>query len=326
MTDASLPETTTTAGTGFDELPDAPPIRKPKLTILGKLAVFIVVFWIVVGFICPWIAPYDEGEFILDYDIFTVPGETCMDESGELVDPEAVPAGTELRCSFHLLGTDHLGRDLLSRIFFGARTTIGIAFLATVICYLLGVPLGVIAAVCGGYIDLALSRANDALISIPTIMIALVVIAAIGSTIPILIIVAAVTHAPIPFRISRALGLDIMVSDYVEAAKVRGEGLWWVVLKEIAPNVYMPLTADFGIRVVYIILFISGLSFLGLGVQPPIADWGSMVKENLAGLTYGSIAPLSPAFAIATFTISINIIIDDISAEAGGKLAKSMVK
>jgi hypothetical protein len=126
-------------------------------------------------------------------------------------------------------------------------------------------------------------------------------------------------------RIARSLGQDVMVSDFVEAAKVRGEGLWWIITREILPNIAMPLATDFGLRFVYIILFISSLSFLGLGVQPPMSDWGSMVKENLAGLLYGSIAPLVPSLAIATLTIAINMIVDDISAHSGGKLAKRMI-
>ena len=116
-----------------------------------------------------------------------------------------------------------------------------------------------------------------------------------------------------------------MVSDFVEAAKVRGEGLWWIITREILPNVVMPLATDFGLRLVWIILFISALSFLGLGVQPPMSDWGSMVKENLGGLPYGSIAPLMPSLAIATLTISINLIVDDISAHTGGKLSNRMI-
>ena len=153
----------------------------------------------------------------------------------------------------------------------------------------------------------------------------LVLIAAIGSSIPILIFLTGLIYATGVFRIARALGQDVMVSDFVEVARVRGEGLWWIITREILPNVAMPLATDFGLRFVYIILFISSLSFLGLGIQPPMSDWGSMVKENLAGLPYASIAPLVPAFAIATLTISINMIVDDISAHSGGKLAKRMI-
>ena len=171
----------------------------------------------------------------------------------------------------------------------------------------------------------SLSRVNDAILSIPSIMLALVMIAAIGSTIPILIMLTGLIYASSVFRIARSLGLDVTVSDFVEAARVRGEGLWWIITREILPNVAIPMATDFGLRFVYIILFISSLSFLGLGVQPPQSDWGSMVRESLAGLPYGSIAPLVPALAIATLTIAINMIVDDVSAHAGGKLAKRMI-
>ena len=223
------------------------------------------------------------------------------------------------------LGSDYLGRDTLSRTLFGARTTIGISLASTLLAYLVGVTLGIAAAVGGVVLDSALSRVNDAFLSMPTIMLALVVIAAIGSTIPILILLTGLIYATSVFRIARALGLDVMVSDFVEAARVRGEGLWWIITREILPNVAMPMATDFGLRFVYVILFISSLSFLGLGVQPPQSDWGSMVRENLSGLPYGSIAPLVPALAIATLTIAINLIVDDVSAHAGGKLAKRMI-
>ena len=191
--------------------------------------------------------------------------------------------------------------------------------------YLLGVTLGIAAAVGSEWLDMCLSRFNDAFLSIPTIMMGLVVIAAVGSTIPILIVMTGFIYATSVFRVARSLGQDVMVSDFVEAAKVRGEGIWWIITREILPNVVMPLATDFGLRFVWIILFISSLSFLGLGVQPPMSDWGSMVKENLGRLPYGSIAPLMPSLAIATLTIAINLIVDDISAHTGGKLSNRMI-
>jgi peptide/nickel transport system permease protein len=223
------------------------------------------------------------------------------------------------------LGTDYLGRDTLSRILFGARTTIGISFIATLLAYVIGVTLGIAAAVGSKLLDMTLSRLNDAVLAIPSLMLALVMIAALGSTIPLLILLTGVIYAASVFRIARSLGQDVMVSDFVEAARVRGEGLWWIITREILPNIAMPLATDFGLRFVWIILFISALSFLGLGVQPPMSDWGSMVKENLPGLIYGSIAPIVPSLAIATLTISVNMIVDDISAHSGGKLAKRMI-
>ena len=297
----------------FQELPDTPPRRRIRFSLSGKIGIFFVLFWVLMIFIGPSISPFHEADF-LDESLFIVPG------GDEYPDTDYQPPS---KVAF--LGTDYLGRDTLSRILYGARTTIGISFAATLIAYLLGVTLGIAAAVGSEWLDMILSRFNDAFLSIPTIMMGLVVIAAVGSTIPILVVMTGFIYATSVFRVARSLGQDVMVSDFVEAAKVRGEGLWWIITREILPNIVMPLATDFGLRFVWIILFISALSFLGLGVQPPMSDWGSMVKENLGGLPYGSIAPLMPSLAIASLTISINLIVDDISAHSGGKLSNKMI-
>ena len=297
----------------FDELPDAPPKRKIKLSWAGKTGCVVLVFWIIIVAIGPMISPYHEAD-ILDEELFVVPG------GEEYPDTEFQPPSKIV-----LLGTDYIGRDLLSRVLYGARTTIGISLIATLWAYLIGVTLGIAAAVGSKFLDMALSRLNDAILSIPSLMMALVMIAALGSTIPLLIFLTGIIYAASVFRIARSLGQEVMVSDFVEAARVRGEGLWWIITREILPNIAMPLATDFGLRFVWVILFISALSFLGLGVQPPMSDWGSMVKENLPGLIYGSWAPLVPSLAIATLTISVNMIVDDISAHTGGKLAKRMI-
>ena len=291
----------------FAELPDAPPKRRIKLSWVGKLSVAVVVFWLVIVAIGPSIAPFHE-----------------MDIEGDdsFLDAYSGEYGT------FYLGTDYIGRDTFSRILFGARNTIGISLLATFFAYLMGITLGILAAVKGGWIDMGISRVNDAILALPTIMLGLIVIAAAPPewpTIPLLIGVAAVIYATSVFRIARALGQDIMVQDFVEAAQARGENVWWVIKSEVLPNAAMPLATDFGLRLVFVVLFISSLSFLGLGVQPPAADWGSMVRENLAGLTYGSYAAIWPALAIATFTIAVNLIVDDVSAKSGGSLARKMV-
>jgi peptide/nickel transport system permease protein len=298
----------------FEELPDAPSKRRLRFSWSGKLGICVVAMWLVLAVIGPFISPYHEAD-ILDEALFIVPGS-------DNPYPETDFQGIS---KIAYLGTDYLGRDIMSRILWGARTTIGITLAATLLAYLVGVTLGIAAAVGGGMLDMGLSRVNDAFMSIPQIMMGLIVIAAVGSTIPILIVLTGLIYATSVFRIARALGLEVMVSDFVEAARVRGEGLWWIITREILPAVAMPLATDFGLRFVWVILFISSLSFLGLGVQPPMSDWGSMVKENLAGLPYGSIAPLVPALSIATLTISINMIVDDISAHSGGKLAKRMI-
>jgi len=224
------------------------------------------------------------------------------------------------------------GTELLIKIagsatllLWGARMTVGISFLATLLAYLMGVTAGIAAAVKKGWTDMILSRINDAILALPTIMLGLLIVVALGSSIPILISTAAIIYASSVYRIARAYGQEIMVMDYVESAQARGETIWWIIFREVLPNAAMPLATDFGLRLVFVVLFISSLSFLGLGIQPPAADWGSMVRQNLEGLQYGSLAPVWPALAIASFTIAINLIIDDISAKSGGDLAKKMI-
>jgi peptide/nickel transport system permease protein len=211
-----------------------------------------------------------------------------------------------------LLGTDYIGRDILSRVIDGARTTLGMAFAATLLAELLGVSLGLFAAIRGGFIDTVMSRVNDALLSFPHLMMGLVVIAALGSSIPVLIATSAFVYASAVFRIARALAMDITEMDFVDAARARGETTWWLVYREILPNAAMPLLTDFAIRLSFIILFMSGLSFLGLGVQPPVADWGSMVRENIQGLASGSLAPIIPAAAIASVSVALNLLVDEL--------------
>ncbi len=316
MTDATAtePDLKGPPPEAYDELPDAPPKKRLRLSITGKICVAIVAFWVVMAIIGPWVAPYDEAFFIEE------------DPQGEYYDdPTFMKPNAEIAS---YMGTDYLGRDIFSRIIWGARTTIGISFAATMLAYFVGITLGIAAAVAGKWTDAVLSRLVDAVLAFPNIMLGLIIIAAFGSSIPLLIFLAGLVYAASVFRIARALGQDIMVQDYVEAARARGEGLWWIISREVLPNAAMPLATDFGLRLVFVILFISSLSFLGLGVQPPISDWGSMVRENLQGLgnglSGGALASITPALAIASLTIAINLIVDDISAQAGGSLAKKM--
>lgn len=297
----------------FEELPDAPPKLGLRLSITGKVSVVVVVIFIFLAVFGPYISPFSEAEFIEE------------DLQGKYYDdPSFLPPNEQV-----WLGTDYLGRDVLSRVIWGARTTIGISFTATLLAYFIGITLGIAAAVAGGWTDSILSRLDDAILSFPNIMLGLIIVAAFGSSIPLLIGLAGVVYAASVFRIARALGQDIIVQDFVEAAQGRGEGLWWIITREVLPNAAMPLATDFGLRLVFVILFVSSLSFLGLGVQPPVSDWGSMVRENLQGLGYGfgggAIACLAPTVAIAMLTIAINLIVDDISAKAGGSLAKKMI-
>lgn len=210
----------------------------------------------------------------------------------------------------HWLGTDNIGRDLLSRMIYGGRTTIFIATAATIVSFVTGSVLGFTAAVIGGWIDQAMSRFVDLIMSIPTLIFALVVLSVMPVTIPMLIIVMGLLDATRVYRLSRAVAVDINVMDFVEAAKLRGEGKVWIIFREILPNALSPLVAEMGLRFIFMVLFVSTLSFLGLGVQPPAADWGGIVKENKDGIVWGIGAALWPAVAIATLAISVNLVAD----------------
>jgi len=208
------------------------------------------------------------------------------------------------------LGTDNIGRDLLSRMIWGAQITILVAAAATFISFIIGVLLGFLAAILRGWVDQGLSRFNDLLMAIPTLIFALVVLSVLPTDLYVLILVMAVLDSTRVYRISRAVAVDIAVMDYVEAARLRGEGWRWIMLREILPNALSPLLGELGLRFAFAVLFLSSLSFLGLGVQPPVADWGSMVKENKDGIVFGIGAALIPGTAIATLAICVNLVVD----------------
>jgi peptide/nickel transport system permease protein len=254
---------------------------------VGIMAFAIIVFWVVVAILAPHIAPHPIGK-IVDLDYFGP-------MSGKL-----------------WLGSDYLGRDMLSRIIFGARYTLGIAFAGVVIASTSGVILGMAAAVIGGWFDAALSRFMDAMISIPSKLSGLVVVAAVGSSLPSLILTLAFIYTPGSYRFARALAVNVNTMDFITVARTRGESTLYLAISEILPNILRPVLADFGIRFVFIVLLLSGLSFLGLGVQPPLADWGALVRENIQGLSLGAAAVIAPSIAIASLTISVNLLIDNL--------------
>ena len=209
-----------------------------------------------------------------------------------------------------LLGTDNLGRDMATRLIYGARNTIGIAFLTTVLTFMMGSVTGFMAATLGGWVDQVLSRVVDVLMAIPSLIFALLILTVTGTSIPALIMVIAVLDSTRVYRLARAVSMNVVVMDYVEVARLRGEGLWWVMNREVLPNATAPLVAEFGLRFCFVFLFISSLSFLGLGIQPPTADWGSMVRDNATLITFGDITPLLPAGAIAMLTVGVNFVVD----------------
>jgi peptide/nickel transport system permease protein len=250
----------------------------------ARFGMLVVAAYVFIAIFAPLLSPY---------------GET------EIVGAEFLPRGGEF-----LLGTDNLGRDMLTRLFYGARNTIGIAFVTTCLAFLIGGVLGLVAATLGGWADQVLSRIVDVLMAIPQLIFALLILTVLGTSIPVLIVVIAVLDSTRVYRLTRAVAMNIVVMDFVEVARLRGEGLAWIVRKEILPNSLPPLVAEFGLRFCFVFLFISALSFLGLGIQPPTADWGSMVRDNATLITYGEITPLMPAASIALLTVGVNFIVD----------------
>ncbi|HCB32428.1 MAG: ABC transporter permease [SAR324 cluster bacterium] len=250
----------------------------------AKFGMLVVLIYSIVAIFAPFIAPYGEREIL---------GRSF-----------------ELWSEKYPLGTDNLGRDMLSRMIFGARNTIGLALSITILAFLLGSLTGMIAAALGGWVDQILSRIVDVLMSIPSLIFALLILSIFGTSVPYLIATITVIDATRVFRLARATAMNVVVMDYVEVARVRGEKLDWVIRKEILPNITAPLLAEFGLRFCFVFLFISALSFLGLGLQPPAADWGSMVRDNASLITFEDITPLLPAGAIALLTVAINFIVD----------------
>jgi peptide/nickel transport system permease protein len=255
--------------------------KAPPTAWFGMIVIALYLF---AAIFAPLLAPYPETELV---------GGAFEPWGGQFV-----------------LGTDQLGRDMLSRLIYGARNSVGIAFMTTMLSFILGSALGLMAAISRGWIDQALSRAVDVLMSIPQLIFALVLLSIIGSSILNLVIIIAVLDSTRVFRLSRSVAQGVVVMDYVEAARLRGERLPWIMRREILPNIMAPLVAEFGLRFCFVFLTISALSFLGLGIQPPTADWGSMVRDNAALITYGDVTPLLPAGAIALLTVAMNFVVD----------------
>lgn len=255
-----------------------------KLTLTGWIGLGLIACNLVIFLAGPLLAPYGLEE--------------------TLGTPYAAPSAE------HLLGLDQNGRDMLSRMLYGAQLSIGVSLLAVGLSFSIGVPLGVLAAIRGGVTDIAMSRSVDAIMSVPVLISALVVLQALGSSLPVLIITIGLLDSTRVFRLARILAQGINAMEYAEVARLRGEGLVWMIRKEILPNAMPPLVAELGLRFCFTFLFVAGLSYLGLGVQPPYADWGGMVRDNQQGILYGLYAPLFPAAAIALLTIGVNLVVD----------------
>ena len=257
-------------------------MRSAPLT--ASFGLFVIVVYIVAAVFAPVIAPYGEAEVI---------GSSYAPPDDKMI-----------------LGGDQLGRDMFSRIIYGARNTVGIALLTTAIAFLVGSLAGLTAATLGGWVDQTLGRVVDTLMAIPQLVFALLLLTIVGTNVVNLILVIALLYSPLVFRLARAVAGNIVVMDYIEAARLRGEKTRYLILSEILPNATAPLVAEFGLRFCFVFLAISALSFLGLGIQPPTADWGSMVRENATLISFGEMIPLIPAAAIALLTVAVNFVVD----------------
>ena len=257
-------------------------MRNAPLT--AAFGLFVIVVYVVAAIFAPVIAPYGEAEVI--GSSYAPPDENMI------------------------LGGDQLGRDMFSRIIYGARNTVGIALLTTAIAFLVGSLTGLMAATLGGWVDQTCGRVVDTLMAIPQLVFALLLLTIVGTNVVNLILVIALLYSPLVFRLARAVAGNIVVMDYIEAARLRGEKTWYLIVSEILPNATAPLVAEFGLRFCFVFLAISALSFLGLGIQPPTADWGSMVRENATLISFGEVTPLIPAAAIALLTVAVNFVVD----------------
>ena len=257
-------------------------MRNAPLT--AAFGLFVIVVYVAAAIFAPVIAPYGEAEVV--GSSYAPPDEAMI------------------------LGGDQLGRDMFSRIIYGARNTVGIALLTTAIAFVVGSFAGLMAATLGGWVDQVCGRVVDTLMAIPQLVFALLLLTIVGTNVVNLILVIALLYSPLVFRLARAVAGNIVVMDYIEAARLRGEKTWYLIAKEILPNATAPLVAEFGLRFCFVFLAISALSFLGLGIQPPTADWGSMVRENATLISFGEITPLIPAAAIALLTVAVNFVVD----------------
>lgn len=265
-------------------------IKTAPLT--AGFGMLVITIYIICAVFAPLIAPYGEAAILTSsYEPWT---------------------------STYLLGTDNLGRDVFSRLIYGARNTVGIAFLITALAFLVGTTAGIYAALKGGLIDQVMSRLVDVLMAIPSLIFSLLMLTIFGTSVISLVLVIAAIDSTRVFRLARSVAVNIVQLDYIEAAKLRGEKTSYLISREILPNAMAPLAAEFGLRFCFVFLMISALSFMGLGLQPPTADWGSMVRDNADLISFGDITPLIPAGAIALLTIAVNFVVDWLLHRASG--------
>jgi peptide/nickel transport system permease protein len=264
-------------------------VGRLRETRLGLLGAGLVLFWILGALLAPLLAPFPPHATLTP---FAPPGT-------------AYAAGGRFWC-----GTDHLGRDILSRLLYGARTVLGYAPLATAAAYSVGIPLGLLAGYKGGWADEILSRLSDVILSFPVLVLYIIIIATIGASGVNIILAITFASAPGIMRIVRGLALEVRQRDYVAAAQIRGESLLYILGIEVLPNIVGPLVVDACLRLGYVIITIGVLGFLGLGLPPPSPDWGSMINETRTMAQVFPWMALFPGLAIASLVLGLNLLAD----------------
>jgi peptide/nickel transport system permease protein len=258
-------------------------------TWIGLLGAGLVLFWVLAALLAPFLAGFPPNATL---EPFAPPGT-------------AFAAGGRF-----WLGTDHLGRDILSRLLYGARTVLFYAPLATACAYGVGMPLGLLAGYKGGWVDEALSRLGDIILSFPVLVLYIIIIATIGASGVNIVLAITFASAPAIMRLVRGLALEVRQRDYVAAAQTRGEALLYILGIEILPNILVPLLVDACLRLGYVIITIGVLGFLGLGLPPPSPDWGSMINDTRTMAQAFPWMALFPCLAIASLVLGCNLLAD----------------
>jgi peptide/nickel transport system permease protein len=253
-----------------------------------------VVFWLLAALLAPLLAPFPPNATLLPF----------------------APPGTPWEAGGRFwLGTDHLGRDILSRLLYGARTVLFYAPLATLCAYSVGLPFGLIAGYKGGWIDEGLSRLSDMILSFPVLVLYIIIIATVGASGVNIVLAVTFASAPGIMRIVRGLALEVRQRDYVAAAQTRGESLLYILGVEVLPNVQGPLLVDACLRLGYVIITIGVLGFLGLGLPPPTPDWGSMINETRTMAQAFPWMALFPCLAIVSLVLGCNLLADGLTKQ-----------
>jgi peptide/nickel transport system permease protein len=253
---------------------------------VGMVGAFLVLFWIVVALFAPWLSPYDPNES--DYTALLDPTPSAL----------------------HWLGTDHQGRDLLSRIIWGSRTVLIVAPIAVFSAYVVGSMMGLLAGYYRGWVDNLLIRISDIILSFPVIILYMIIIAVFGPSALNIILAVTFIASPQIARIVRGLTLELREQDFVAAAKMRGENPLYIMLVEILPNARGPLIVDACLRMGYTTITIGVLGFLGLGLPPPDPDWGGMIKDSYGMVSIYPHMPLIPCAAISSLVLGFNLLAD----------------